>query len=451
MGVCPCLNLYFIMLLLSQFQTQLEQTAYTNFLIAFSGGLDSTALLSLLTKLRQNRPHFQLRAIHIHHGLSPNADAWMTHCERICTACKIPLIVEKVCVDRTDGLEAGARKARYHAIARHLQTDEILVTAHHLQDQTETFFLALKRGSGIQGLGAMQSQSTVYNLPVLRPLLNFSRQQLEDYARSENLTWIEDESNADHRYDRNFLRHDILPPLRTRWAHFDRAVQRSAQHCFEQQQLINELLATEFEQNYQKTDRTFNIADFPHFSLYKQRALIRLWLAAQQLEMPSLVQLERLMQDVIFARQDANPQFQLGEKIVRRYQYKLYLTDKFADLRNIKIDVTLNQPIELPDNLGNIILTEKDKCIYVQWKDTISTLAFTTQPIQIRFAYSGKVKLTQSHVNEDIKKIWQHLAVPPWQRGRIPLIFYGEQFQSAVGFFNVFTGKADNISNRIQY
>ena len=96
-------------------------------------------------------------------------------------------------------------------------------------------------------------------MPVLRPLLNFSRQQLEDYARSENLTWIEDESNADHRYDRNFLRHDILPPLRTRWAHFDRAVQRSAQHCFEQQQLINELLAIEFEQNYQKTDRTFNI------------------------------------------------------------------------------------------------------------------------------------------------------------------------------------------------
>ncbi|HBO37032.1 MAG TPA: tRNA lysidine(34) synthetase TilS, partial [Pasteurellaceae bacterium] len=171
----------------------------------------------------------------------PNADFWEEHCRQICLRLDIPLIIEKVQVNNQNGVEAAAREARYQAIGRYLQPHEILVTAHHLQDQTETFLLALKRGTGIQGLGAMQPQSVVYNLPILRPLLNFTRLQLEDYVHSEQLTWIEDESNHDNRYERNFLRNEILPPLRRRWADFDRAVQRSAQHCFDQQQLINEL------------------------------------------------------------------------------------------------------------------------------------------------------------------------------------------------------------------
>ena len=432
------INQQVTMPLFKRFQTLCDQTSYTRFLIAFSGGLDSTALLSLFIKLRQNRPHFELRAIHIHHGLSSNADAWVIHCQHICATFNVPLIVEKVQVEQTDGIEAGARQARYQAIARHLQADEILVTAHHLQDQTETFLLALKRGSGIQGLGAMQTQSTVYDLPIFRPLLSFSRQQLEKHVQSENLNWIEDESNADNRYDRNFLRNEILPQLKNRWPHFDQAVQRSAQHCFEQQQLINELLAEEFWKNYQKTDRTFNLSNFAQFSVHKQRVLIRLWLAQLQLEMLSLAQLDQLIRDVIFARQDANPQFKLGEKLVRRYQQKLYLTDKFADLREIQIDIIPNQRIALPDGLGEFIALRQENSISFQWLDKISTLAFTEKPIQIRFKYSGKVKLAEKGVNEDIKKIWQNLSVPPWQRNRIPLIFYGEHLKSAVGFFEVF-------------
>ena len=260
------------MSLLAEFQHQFQPVSHSCFLIAFSGGLDSTALLSLLAKLRENRPHFQLRAIHIHHGLSANADHWAQHCTQLCAHLDIPLIIEKVNVDKSKGTEGGAREARYQAIVRHLQPNEMLLTAHHLQDQTETFLLALKRGSGIQGLGAMQPQSAVYNLPVFRPLLNFTRQQLEDYVRSENLPWVEDESNDDNRYDRNFLRNQVLPLLRNRWAHFDQAVRRSAQHCFEQQQLINELLADEFTQIYQKNDRTL----VSRFSLFNRCALRRI-------------------------------------------------------------------------------------------------------------------------------------------------------------------------------
>ena len=232
--------------LLSDIEKQLKQTTAQAFLIALSGGLDSTVLLSLFAKLRQKQPHLpplSIRAIHIHHGLSQNADCWAKHCQDLCDQLQIPLIIERVQVDKTNGIEAGAREARYQAIKKHLQTQEMLVTAHHLNDQTETFFLALKRGSGLQGLGAMQQQSVLFGMPILRPLLGFTRTQLENYAQKEKLNWITDESNEDNRYDRNFLRNEILPKLRERWAYFDLAVQRSAQHCFEQQQLINDLLS----------------------------------------------------------------------------------------------------------------------------------------------------------------------------------------------------------------
>ena len=151
---------------LEQFSQQLRQLApnQTHFLIGFSGGLDSTALLSLVKKLSKKRPHLSLRAIHIHHGLSPNADAWTAHCQQLCEQFAIPLIIEKVKVEMHDGIEAGAREARYQAISTHIQPDEYLVTAHHLNDQTETFFLALKRGAGLQGLGAMQKESQLFGL-----------------------------------------------------------------------------------------------------------------------------------------------------------------------------------------------------------------------------------------------------------------------------------------------
>ena len=171
--------------LLSDIEKQLKQTSAQGFLIALSGGLDSTVLLSLFAKLCQKQPHLQpsVRAIHIHHGLSQNADNWVKHCQNLCDQFQISLVIERVEVDKTNGIEAGAREARYQAIKKHLQTQEMLVTAHHLNDQTETFFLALKRGSGLQGLGAMQQQSVLFGMPILRPLLGFTRPQLEDYAK----------------------------------------------------------------------------------------------------------------------------------------------------------------------------------------------------------------------------------------------------------------------------
>lgn len=422
--------------LISAFEQQLNRTTAQSFLIALSGGLDSTALLSLFAKVREKHPHFSLRAINIHHGLSPNADSWAQHCQALCAQFHIPLILERVQVDRTKGIEAGAREARYQAIAKHILPHEVLVTAHHLNDQTETFFLALKRGSGLQGLGAMQPESELFGMRIFRPLLSFTRAQLEDYVIAEKLDWIFDESNADNRYDRNFLRNQILPELRSRWPHFDVAVQRAAQHCFEQQQLIDELLNECFQAHCQKQIE-FQLGHFTNYSTAKQTALLRRWFAENHCEMPSQRQLTQIIQDVIFAKMGANPQFKLGEKMIRRYQNCLYLTDNFRDLAGICLDFTENN-LALPDNLGAIYKQEIDESFEFSWQNHRVMIAKTTQPIQVRFTYSGKIKHHPKRPRETLKKIWQELGVPPWLRNRIPLIFYGDELQCAVGFFRVF-------------
>ncbi|SMB82888.1 tRNA(Ile)-lysidine synthase [Pasteurella testudinis DSM 23072] len=418
-----------------------QQISQASFLLAYSGGLDSSALLSLFARLKQQLPQLKLRAIHVHHGLSPHADHWAQHCRRQCQRYDIPLIVEKVRLSNQKGIEDAARSARYYAFKQHLKPHEILVTAHHLNDQSETLLLALKRGSGIKGLAAMQVRSELWQIPIFRPLLDYSRDQLLDYAQTEGLSWIEDESNQDNRYDRNFLRNHILPPLRERWPQIDRTLQRSAQHCFEQYQLLQELLLPVFEQHYCATDRTLNISGFTKYSRHKQAFLLRLWLEKNALAMPSQRQLSQLIEQVISAAQGKQPQLRLENSIIRRYQQRLYLTPNYADISRQIIKVVFEQEIPLPDNLGNLFFQLKTTHIVVIWQKTSGTVKHTLplpnrdQSIQIRFHYSGKVRLARNRANTDIKKVWQHFAIPPWQRSRIPLVFYAENLICALGAF----------------
>ena len=204
-------------------------------LVAFSGGLDSTVLLHQLVQWRTENPGVALRAIHVHHGLSANADAWVTHCENVCQQWQVPLVVERVQLAQEGlGIEAHARQARYQAFRSALLPGEALVTAQHLDDQCETFLLALKRGSGPAGLSAMAEVSEFAGTRLIRPLLARTRGELEQWALAHGLRWIEDESNQDDSYDRNFLRLRVVPLLQQRWPHFAEATARSAALCAEQ-------------------------------------------------------------------------------------------------------------------------------------------------------------------------------------------------------------------------
>ncbi|KLD74514.1 tRNA(Ile)-lysidine synthetase, partial [Xanthomonas hyacinthi DSM 19077] len=210
-------------------------------LVGLSGGLDSSVLLHALAQQPQYR-RAGLRALHVHHGLHADADAWADHCAAFCAALAIPLQVRRVQVPRDGGhgLEAAARQARRTAFAQALAAGEWLALAQHRDDQAETFLLRALRASGADGLAAMQPLRDFAHGMLWRPLLALPRSDLHAYAQRHALRWIEDPSNADPGFDRNFLRLQLLPLLRQRWPHADAALARSAQLCGEAGALLDD-------------------------------------------------------------------------------------------------------------------------------------------------------------------------------------------------------------------
>lgn len=405
-------------------------------LVAFSGGVDSSVLLHLCHRLRQLRPEFSVRAVYIHHGLSQYADAWAAHCLAQCDKWQVPCNVIHVTLPQNgEGIEAAARQARYQAIAAHILPQEVLLTAQHLDDQCETFLLALKRGSGPAGLSAMPELSTFANqFSIFRPLLAVSRQHIEDYARDFQLTWVEDDSNASTRFERNFLRLDVLPTLHQRWPHFATMVARSAELCAEQEQLLDDLLAETLAECVD-ADKTLDIERVAQLSDAKRGAILRRWLALHQVKMPSREQLKHLWLEVALARGDADPVYLLAEKQIRRFQQRLYLLPVYADISSLILPWQCDTPLILPDNLGALNIASEGLAVRAPKKDEIVT---------IRFAASGKIHPIGRAGSRKIKKIWQEWQVPPWNRQRIPLLYYNETLIAAIPLFVTDAGAIDD-------
>ncbi|MFG6073509.1 tRNA lysidine(34) synthetase TilS [Enterobacter ludwigii] len=407
---------------------------YRQLLVGFSGGLDSTVLLHRLKLWRDNEPDIQLRAMHIHHGLSPHADAWVSHCEAVCAAWAIPLTVERVHLqDEGLGIEAQARKARYAAFAAELQPDEALVTAQHLDDQCETLLLALKRGSGPAGLSAMPERADFAGTHLLRPLLGETRASLETWAREHGLSWIEDESNQDDRYDRNFLRLRVVPLLSERWPHFAEAAARSAMLCAEQESLLDELLSEELAELI-SVQGSLTIAPLEAMSPARRSALLRRWLASHGAAMPSRAMLARLWDEVALAREDATPCVHLNGFDVRRYKGALWWVKSSPSLADRVLDwPSLAEPLLLPCDAGRVSLVPTGHV----------RLPEPGEPVTVRFKAGGLLHIVGRNGGRKLKKIWQESNVPPWRRDTTPLLFYGETLIAAAGVFITQEGWAE--------
>lgn len=407
---------------------------HRQFLIAFSGGLDSTVLLHQMVCWRRQSPDISLRAIHIHHGLSPYADDWVTHCQQMCQQWQIPLIVERVTlVDKGLGTEAHARQARYQAFREALLPGEVLVTAQHLDDQCETFLLALKRGSGPAGLSAMARVSPFSGTVLIRPLLAESREALNQWAAEHELRWIEDESNQDDAYDRNFLRLQVLPQLNARWPHFAQATARSAALCAEQEQLLDELLGDELRALVDEKG-ALSLLPLTTKSPVFRAAVLRRWLASRGAAMPSRDMLARIWQEIVQARDDASPSLRLGAFELRRYQHKLWLIQPLPGQTAAVLPwLDVGQPLTLPDGLGQLALVCGGNLRLPQ----------THEAVSVRFNAPGTLHIVGRNGGRKLKKIWQELGVAPWLRDTTPLLFYGETLVAAAGYFTTREGQAD--------
>ncbi|WP_225639553.1 tRNA lysidine(34) synthetase TilS [Candidatus Profftia sp. (ex Adelges kitamiensis)] len=410
----------------------------SHIMIAFSGGLDSTVLLHSLVQLRMHiTPYLQLYAVHVHHGISRYADLWVDHCELVCRKLLVTLKILRVnIISKHIGIEAASRNARYGAIASIISSQETLVTAQHLDDQCETFLLALKRGSGPTGLSAMASHMPFYNTEQIRPLLDISREQLEQYAMYYDLKWVEDDSNKDKRFDRNFLRLKVLPNLCYRWPHFTKAVARSASLCAEQEQLLDELLLSSL-QSLMSKDNSLSINGLLSISTAKRSALLRRWIAHFQVMMPTREQLQKIWVEVAMAKKDANPIFQLGKKQIRRYRQHLYLLPLLSSLKEKIIFWHSGVFLQLPDGLGNLQLDNQKRGICIRAPKY-------NEVVSLRFTARGKIHLIDRPRSQTIKKIWQEYNIPPWKRDRIPMIYYNETLIAALGIFITQDGQGIN-------
>ncbi|MTD40938.1 tRNA lysidine(34) synthetase TilS [Erwinia sp. CPCC 100877] len=399
---------------------------WSRWLVAFSGGLDSTVLLHRLAQLREHTGA-RLRAIHVHHGLSRYADEWVAHCQRICERWNVPLEVIRVQLqDNGQGIEGQAREARYAAFAAALQPEEALITAQHLDDQCETLLLALKRGSGPAGLAAMPETLAFAGGTIVRPLLGCSRAVLEAYASANGLEWIEDDSNQDDRYDRNFLRLRVLPQLTQRWPYFARTAARSAALCGEQERLIDELLADELA-SLIGPQGELRLTPLAAMSDIRRAAVLRRWLVRDGSPAPSRSMLARLWGEVACARADAAPRLRLGELEVRRYHGALWRVTCRAPLDDVVLGWDdPGQPLVLPEALG--ILRQGEQGMAVR-------PPADGERVTVRFRASGTVHILGRAHGRPIKKLWQELGVAPWRRVTTPLLYYNECLIAAMGIF----------------
>ncbi len=308
---------------------QQQGRAYQCVVVALSGGLDSMLLLDQLSRLARLRPDWPaVHAVHIHHGLQPSADQWLDFCAEQTRRRHLTFYAEKVSVPRLprQSLEAAARDARYQALFHYCRQQRgMLLLAHHQDDVLETLLLQLKRGAGPKGLAAMPVQQFRDDIQVLRPWLSFSRQQLSEIATAAQLDWIEDPSNQDLGYDRNFLRHQVVPLLKQRWPAIASTVARSARLCAEQEMLLQDVAAQRLSQCMNAQGQLSSRALAAESGTW-QRYLLRLWLHTQGILQSSEAAILQLQQ-WLDCRADAQPLLELQKRQVRWWRQWFYVQE----------------------------------------------------------------------------------------------------------------------------
>ena len=291
--------------LVAQLTALVPEFPNTALCVALSGGVDSTALLAALAHNRS--PALELRALHVDHGLRPSSKQWAEHCRALARRLRVPLQVLTTKVERSRGesLEAAAREARYRSLAGALQPGEILLTAHHGDDQLETVLLQLFRGSGLRGIAAMPALAPFAKGWLARPLLSRSRAELEAWVRARGLTWVEDDTNVDERLDRNYLRRRVLPLIRERWPGSPAAVARSARHAAEAQALLDSLARADVERA--SYGESLSVATLRALPPERRRNALRFWITRAGWLAPDTRRLEEIAGPLLDARSDAHP------------------------------------------------------------------------------------------------------------------------------------------------
>lgn len=410
--------------------------------VAYSGGLDSSVLLHLTQKFALTRG-VVLHALHIHHGLSPNADAWKRHCHAEAHKLNVPFSAARVELTRSDpgGVEQAARVARYQQLGtmcRQLNA-AVLLTAHHQDDQAETVLLQMLRGAGLPGLSGMpvlqQPSELLGNMTALaRPLLGVPRATLEQAARQLSVSYVEDESNVDLRYRRNGVRHHVFPVLETEFPGFSSRLTRVASHMQAAQRLLQDLAQIDLascviEDEKQNCYGALNVIELQKLPAERADNLLRHWLNKQGVDFPSTTRLDEIRWQMFEAATDMHPFFNFGSVQLRRIKNRIELHPTVG--RVPTAEITLNwrgqQTLDVPEWEGRLYFDLTDGL-------GLAPDSLRVQPLFVRSrAGSERLKVAPNRPSKNLKQLFQEGAIPSWRRPHFPVVYLGTQLVFVAG------------------
>lgn len=414
-----------IYLQVQQALNQYIENGQFTFTVALSGGVDSVVLLHIMHGLKQQYPQLNLSAIYVNHGLSENASHWQQFCQARCQQLAINFKAAQVKVKQQSrtSIEAQARKVRYQALDELSPSGSVILLGQHLNDQIETFLLRLKRGSGLKGLGAMQPIRVLESgRECFRPLLAIKRSEIEAFAQQFNISHITDESNSDERFERNFLRQQIVPKLAERFTGFEQCTARSIELLQQQQALLDEYTQQDLAQciNQHQALELHKLSDY---SAGRIANVLRAWLALFSHTMPSQKQLTQIMSQAIHAQADAQIKIELSDGQIRRHQGLLY----FVQPTPLAVNIERVTSRELVLNDGQILQCLQGIGIRAPKPD---------EQVSVRFnCNSARIKPLKKPGSNSLKHWFKDAKVAPWLRAHIPLIFYNDELVQVVGYF----------------
>ncbi len=391
--------------------------------VAYSGGLDSSVLLHALAELR-NELSAPLRALHLDHGLQAGSDTWAEHCSRVCDRIQVPLTQRRLWFSQQQGesLEAIAREARLGAFRKCIGAGDLLLTAQHADDQAETLLLQLLRGSGLGGLAAMPMLSDLPPGYMARPLLAHTRAQLQTYALRHALDWVDDPSNRDDCFDRNYLRLKVMPLLGQRWPAHAHTLSRSARHCAEAGGLIRELTREWMQDMRGHWPGTMSVGALKALDAPQSRAMLRQWIEERGFRPPDRVRLERIRTEVLTAAADRSPVVTWSGAEVRRYRNDLFLLSPLPEPPQADIPWPgSTRRLDLPRGLGYL--------------DRQGRLPGADLVVRFRVPGAG-CRRGPNGPRKTLKKLYQEIGVADWLRPYVPLLYTAEKLVAVADFCN---------------
>lgn len=377
--------------------------------VALSGGLDSVVLLHLACHVFGHRPD-GISAIHINHQLQPDAHNFERLCRLACESLKVPLEVVTVQIDSRQGsIETAAREARYEVFAQRLKAGETLLMAHHADDQIETLLFRFLRGTGVRGLAGMPSERVLGDGNLFRPWLRVPREQLRLQAQLAGWAWVEDPTNTDEQFDRNFLRQRVLPLLKPRWPQLDQRIQSTARACAEADELARLLAEQHFHQLNDGPDclRLSGIRDLP---MAARRNLLQWWLGGELGRTLGDGEIDNLLN----SPEDARPEIVAGEFALRRFQGHIYRVPPAGE------------PLA-PDQrlVARRVVRDGEFLVCLQ---PIAASERPAPALHLAHRQGGeRLRLRAGAPARPLKKWLQERQVPPWERNRLPLVFCGDE------------------------